>query len=141
MDEETDPDLFIEAQDTVWPNVLKELRAGEKTTHWMWFVFPQLAELGQSDISQLYGLHDLSEARAYLANPTLQARLVEAAALTLGHPDKSARQIFGRVDAAKLCSCMTLFAAVPGAPDVFQSVLDRFFDGTPCPKTIKLIKV
>lgn len=134
-----DADLFIEAQDTVWPNVLKELRAGEKKTHWMWFVFPQLAALGQSDMSQLYGLHDLGEARAYLADPTLKARLVEVASLTLDHPDKTPRQILGPVDAAKLRSCMTLFSAVPGAPDVFQSVLDTFFNGEPCPKTVKLI--
>lgn len=139
MEDETDAELFIEAQDTVWANVLKELQDGEKRTHWMWFVFPQLAALGQSDISQLYGLHDLGEARAYLADHTLQTRLVEVAALTLGHSDTTAQQIFGKVDAAKLRSCMTLFSAVPGAPDVFQSVLDTFFDGQPCPQTVKLL--
>ncbi len=139
MEDETDAELFIEAQDTVWQNVLAELREGEKRTHWMWFVFPQLAALGQSDMSQLYGLHDLGEARAYLADPTLRARLAETATLVLTHTDKTAQQIFGPLDAAKLRSSMTLFASVPQAPDVFQSVLDEFFAGDPCPKTVKLI--
>ena len=72
MSDETDADLFIEAQDTVWASVVSELTAGQKSGHWMWFVFPQLASLGQSDMSQLFGLHDLDEARAFLAHPELR---------------------------------------------------------------------
>lgn len=135
MTDETDAELFIEAQDTVWEAVIEELTAGKKTGHWMWFVFPQLASLGQSDMAQLFGLHDLAEARAYLADSTLQGRLVQASELLLTHQDKTARQIFGPVDAAKLRSCITLFAAVPGAPQVFLQVLDTFFDGNGCDRT------
>lgn len=128
MEDETDPLLFIEAQDTVWADVLEELHVGKKQSHWMWFVFPQLAALGRSDMSQLYGIHDLAEARAYLADPTLRDRLTQVTALVLRHKDRTAQDIFGDVDAAKLRSSMTLFSAVPGTPD-----------GQPCPKTAAIL--
>ncbi|MEK0165132.1 DUF1810 domain-containing protein [Phaeobacter sp. JH18-32] len=128
-------EMFVEAQDTVWNDVRAELSAGKKTSHWMWFVFPQLADLGQSHMAQLYGIEDLTEATAYLAHPVLNARLTEASELLLTHKDRSAASILGETDARKLCSSMTLFAAVPGAPDVFSQVLETFFDGTPCPVT------
>lgn len=136
MTEETDADLFIEAQDTVWDSVLAELGAGKKTGHWMWFVFPQLASLGQSDMAQLFGLHDMAEARAYLGHDTLRQRLEQASELVLDHKSLTARKIFGPVDAMKLRSSMTLFRAVPGASPVYAQVLDAFFDGEPCPKTV-----
>ncbi|MFD0910965.1 DUF1810 domain-containing protein [Ruegeria arenilitoris] len=127
--------MFIEAQDTVWSDVLRELEQGEKTSHWMWFVFPQLAELGQSHMAQLYGIEDLNEAAAYLAHPELRRRLTEVAQLMLTHAGKDPADILGKVDAKKLRSSMTLFAAVPDAPPEFQTVLDAFYDGQPCPRT------
>ncbi|SMX44149.1 hypothetical protein RUA8715_02377 [Ruegeria arenilitoris] len=128
-------EMFIEAQDTVWSDVLRELEQGEKTSHWMWFVFPQLAELGQSHMAQLYGIEDLNEAAAYLAHPELRRRLTEVAQLMLTHAGKDPADILGKVDAKKLRSSMTLFAAVPDAPPEFQTVLDAFYDGQPCPRT------
>ncbi|MBV7411001.1 DUF1810 domain-containing protein [Maritimibacter sp. DP1N21-5] len=134
-----DPDeaeMFIEAQDGVWKDVQSELEAGKKTTHWMWFVFPQLAALGQSDMSQLFGLHDLEEARDYLEEPTLGPRLIEMSKLLLTHDEKSAEEILGAVDAMKLRSSMTLFREVPGADGVFGDVLEAFFGGKPCERTL-----
>ncbi len=128
-------EMFIEAQDTVWSDVLHELEQGQKTSHWMWFVFPQLAELGQSHMAQLYGIEDLDEAAAYLAHPELRRRLTEVARLMLTHAGKDPAEILGKVDAKKLRSSMTLFAAVPDAPPEFQAVLDAFYDGQPCPRT------
>lgn len=129
-------EMFIEAQDTVWKDVLNELKAGRKTSHWMWFVFPQLADLGQSHMAQLYGIEDLAEATAYLDHEALRTRLTEAAQLVLTHPNKSAEDIFGSTDAKKLRSSMTLFAAVPGAPQEFGQVLTTFFGSTPCAHTL-----
>ena len=139
MSDETDAGLFLEAQETVWPAVISELTAGRKTSHWMWFVFPQLAALGRSDMSQLYGIHDLAEARAYLAHPVLRGRLIEVSALMLTHRGTAPESILGTIDARKLRSSMTLFAAVPSAPPVFAEVLAAFFDGTPCETTQALL--
>lgn len=135
MSDYEDADLFIEAQDTVWSDVLVELKNGRKESHWMWFVFPQLAELGQSDMSMLYGIEDLDEAEAYLGDPELSRRLVQVSMLMLDHVGKDPKDILGDVDALKLRSSMTLFEAVPGAPDVFSRVLDAFYDGKRCDKT------
>ncbi|WP_441295058.1 DUF1810 domain-containing protein [Leisingera sp. JC1] len=128
-------DMFVEAQDTVWADVLSELTAGQKTSHWMWFVFPQLAELGRSHMAQLYGIEDQAEATAYLNHELLRARLVEVSQLMLSHQSSDAVQILGEIDAKKLRSSMTLFAAVPGAPAEFQQVLDVFYGGQSCPLT------
>lgn len=128
-------EMFVEAQDTVWNDVLSELAAGQKSSHWMWFVFPQLAELGKSHMAQLYGIEDLAEATAYLNHAELRRRLVEVSRLMLTHASIPADQILGPVDAKKLRSSMTLFAAVPNAPVEFQQVLDGFYSGAPCPLT------
>lgn len=128
-------EMFVEAQDTVWSDVLSELSAGKKTSHWMWFVFPQLAELGQSHMAQLYGIEDLSEATAYLNHDKLRSRLVEVSQLLLGHAGTDPSDILGAVDAKKLRSSMSLFAAVPNAPEECQKVLDTFYNGSPCPLT------
>ncbi len=133
-------DLFIEAQDTVWSDVLRELKQGQKTSHWMWFVFPQLAELGRSDMAQLYGIEDLDEATAYLDHPELRERLTETARLMLLHKGRDASDILGGIDAKKLRSCMTLFSSVPGAPQEFQAVLDAFYDGHRCERTVQLLQ-
>lgn len=132
-------EMFVEAQDTVWADVLSELKNGKKTSHWMWFVFPQLAELGQSHMAQLYGIEDLAEAKAYLEHEILRTRLVEVSDLMLSHADKGADAILGNTDAKKLRSSMTLFAAVPDAPRQFSTILATFYDGKPCPLTLKAL--
>ena len=132
-------EMFIEAQNTVWHDVLAELKAGQKTGHWMWFVFPQLAELGESHMAQLYGIEDLAEASAYLAHPELNRRLIEVSRLMLSHNGTPADRIFGATDGKKLRSSMTLFAAVPGAASEFVLVLEAFFDGEFCPSTVKML--
>ncbi|WP_171240446.1 DUF1810 domain-containing protein [Ruegeria sp. HKCCA5491] len=133
-------DLFIEAQDTVWSDVLRELKQGQKTSHWMWFVFPQLAALGRSDMAQLYGIEDLDEATAYLDHPELRKRLIETAQLMLLHKGRDATDILGGIDGKKLRSCMTLFSSVPDAPPEFLAVLDAFYDGQRCERTVQLLQ-
>ena len=129
-------EMFVEAQDTVWNDVLAELAAGKKTSHWMWFVFPQLADLGTSPMAQLYGIEDLAEATAYLGHGVLRDRLTAAARLMLTHQGQDAAQILGKVDAKKLRSSMTLFAAVPDAPAECSAVLRVFYNNSPCPLTL-----
>ena len=129
----TDPfDLqrFLDAQAHTYDQALAELRAGEKRTHWMWFVFPQLAGLGLSELSKRYAISSLEEARRYLAHPVLGRRLVESArALTTLDTDDPAA-VLGSVDAIKLRSSMTLFAHAAPANELFRAVIDRYFDGT-----------
>ncbi|MCV2863683.1 DUF1810 domain-containing protein [Albidovulum sediminicola] len=128
---------FHEAQDRVWPEVLAELRDGRKTNHWMWFIFPQLRGLGRSETARFYGIADLAEARAYLADPVLRTRLHDAAVALLSHPGLTAEQILGPVDAMKLRSSATLFArAAEGEmATLMHDVLARFHGGSPCPLT------
>ncbi len=125
---------FVTAQDAggTYDRAAAELRAGRKTSHWMWFVFPQMAGLGYSPTSQKYAITSLAEARAYLSHPVLGPRLTECATILAGLPGRTAEQIFGEVDALKLRSSMTLFihAAAPGQP-AFGQVLDRYFNGVP----------
>jgi uncharacterized protein (DUF1810 family) len=124
---------FVAAQDAggTYERAAAELRGGHKTSHWMWFIFPQIAGLGYSPASQTYAITSLAEARAYLAHPVLGARLIECAAILTRVPGRTAEQIFGEVDAMKLRSSITLFMhAAPGEP-VFRQVLDQYFDGVP----------
>ncbi len=124
---------FVAAQDAggTYDHATAELRSGRKTSHWMWFVFPQIAGLGYSSASRTYAITALEEAKAYLAHPVLGARLIECAAILTGVPGRTAEQIFGGVDAQKLRSSMTLFMhAAPGEP-VFRQVLDQYFGGVP----------
>ena len=135
------PDLvrFIEAQAGVYEGVLAELRRGHKSGHWMWFVFPQIAGLGQSAVSQHYAIASLDEAWAYVAHPVLGPRLRECAAVVLAIQERSAEAIFGSIDAMKLRSSMTLFhRAAPDEP-VFGEVIDRFFDGRADTRTDELL--
>jgi uncharacterized protein (DUF1810 family) len=125
---------FLDAQAGVYDRALDELRAGRKTSHWMWFVFPQIAGLGRSPMAQRYAIGSLEEARAYLAHPVLGPRLVECASALLDHAGTSAAAILGDVDALKLRSSMTLFARA-GEEPVFQQVLDAFYAGEPDPAT------
>jgi uncharacterized protein (DUF1810 family) len=149
---------FVEAQDAggAYERALAELRAGRKTSHWMWFVFPQIAGLGQSEMSRRYAIASLDEARAYLEHPVLGPRLVECAHALMTHDDKSAQEILGEIDATKLRSSMTLFARATdlarpqkhlfkrsfcglGDPQVFRRVLARYFDGVPDGATESLL--
>lgn len=131
-----DPDRFVQAQAPVWDRVRAELAAGRKESHWMWFVFPQLASLGRSATARHFGLDDLQAARAYLAHPVLGPRLVEAAGLMLRHRGQPPEAVLGGIDAMKLRSSMTLFSHVPGADPVFAKVLSTFHDGAECPLTL-----
>src|SRR5258708_18029365 len=110
---------------------MSELRAGRKRSHWMWFGCPQIAGLGESEMSQTYAIASLEEAREYLADPVLGWRLRESAAALLEHPGSSAEEILGGIDALKLRSSMTLFAAADPEEPVFARVLDAFYDGAP----------
>jgi uncharacterized protein (DUF1810 family) len=126
---------FRAAQDLVWDRVTSELRAGRKTSHWIWYVFPQLASLGRSHLARHYGITDLDEATAYLADPVLRARLEEVAGLLLTHNGTDPEDILGDIDALKVRSSMTLFEAAANAPPVFADVLDDLYQGTRCPMT------
>jgi len=132
-------DRFVRAQDGVLDQALAELRRGRKTSHWMWFVFPQLAGLGRSATAQRYALDGLDAARAYLAHPVLGPRLVEAAEAVVGAPARSADDLLGSVDAMKLRSSMTLFARAATDTAVFGAVLDRWFAGSEDPVTVRLL--
>ena len=131
---------FVDAQDPQWDDVERELRAGRKESHWMWFVFPQLDGLGTSDMARRYAIADAAEAEAYLRHPLLGPRLREAAGWVLGHRDEDAEDILGPIDAVKLRSCATLFARVAGEEaGVFADVLDTFFGGEEDPRTVALL--
>ena len=130
-----DLDRFVQAQAATYDAALAELRAGRKTGHWMWFVFPQVEGLGRSPTAQHYAISGLDEARAYLAHPVLGPRLRESAEALLGVPDRSAEEILGGIDALKLRSSMTLFARAAPDEAVFRAVLERFYGGEADPET------
>jgi len=121
---------FVLAQERVYPRVLSELEAGEKMSHWMWFIFPQIQGLGRSPISIEYAISSRDEARAYLQHPVLGPRLNECTGLVLRVEGRSAYEIFDTPDDIKFRSCMTLFAQVSN-DDIFQRTLDKYFDGVP----------
>ncbi|WP_427912568.1 DUF1810 domain-containing protein [Ramlibacter sp. MMS24-I3-19] len=131
---------FVTAQDTVWADVLAELRAGLKQSHWMWFVFPQLATLGRSSMARRYGLSGVDEARAYLMHPVLGPRLLECCQLLLHLRQHDAVAIFGETDAMKLRSCLTLFAEAAQDNEVFSDALRQYFGGTPDPLTTAALR-
>jgi len=130
---------FVDAQAPIYATVLAELRAGAKRTHWMWFVFPQIAGLGLSPTAQLYAISSLDEARAYLAHPVLGPRLREATAAVNAVAGRTAHDIFGSPDELKFRSSMTLFAAAAPQEPAFQAALDRYFGGQPDPRTLELL--
>jgi uncharacterized protein (DUF1810 family) len=132
-------DRFVQAQAAVYPTALRELSAGRKRTHWIWYIFPQLAGLGFSERSHFYGLASLAEAAAYLAHPVLGPRLVECTAAMLGHGDATALEILGSPDDMKFQSSMTLFGRVAGADPVFAAALGQFFDGREDRRTLALL--
>jgi uncharacterized protein (DUF1810 family) len=129
---------FVAAQDSgaTYQRALAELRAGRKASHWMWFIFPQVAGLGFSAMAQRYAVSGLAEARAYLAHPVLGPRLRECTGAVAAVEDSTADRILGPVDAMKLRSCLTLFAAAGPEDAVFGEVLTRYFDGRPDEATL-----
>ena len=138
----TDPyDLnrFIEAQAVNYSDALAELRAGQKRSHWMWYVFPQIASLGHSAMSARYAIRSADEARAYLAHPVLGPRLIECAEAVLAIENRSAREIMGSPDDLKLRSCATLFAEISPERSVFQRVLDKYYTSEPDQRTLELV--
>ena len=140
----TDPhDLarFVTAQDAgdTYHHALRELSAGRKQSHWMWFVFPQIAGLGHSPTSRRYAIASLDEAIAYLRHPLLGPRLLACVAALSQLEGRSAEQVFGSIDAQKLRSSMTLFLRAEPAEQAFQQILDRFFGGLPDPATDRLL--
>ena len=138
----TDPfnlQRFVDAQAPVYADMLDELRAGKKTTHWMWFIFPQLKELGRSSMARHYGITSLAEALAYLEHPLLGKRLLECTELMLAANGKTALGILGFPDELKFRSCMTLFmAARPDLP-VWDAALRKYFGGKGDAATLALL--
>ena len=130
---------FVDAQTPVWDDVRAELEQAAKRTHWMWFVFPQLAALGRSSAAKFYGISGADEARAYLEHPLLGPRLFECCGVLLKLTGVSARQVFGDVDAMKLRSCLTLFEAVSSTTPIFKDCLDRYFGGKRDPLTMQFL--
>jgi uncharacterized protein (DUF1810 family) len=137
MDIDFDLERFVAAQDPVYGAVLDELRSGRKRSHWMWFIFPQIAGLGSSAMAQKYAISSTDEAAAYLAHPVLGPRLRECAGLVAAIDDKAIEEIFDDPDDRKFHSSMTLFADVAPDEAVFQECLDKYFDGRADPATME----
>ncbi|WP_135827934.1 DUF1810 domain-containing protein [Halorussus halobius] len=131
---------FVEAQDAVIDEVKRELRAGRKRSHWMWFVFPQLDGLGRSRMARRYAISSRAEAEAYLAHPILGPRLRECTDIVNAVAGRSASEIFGSPDDLKFRSSMTLFGAVADDPTPFETALETYYDGDPDPKTVELLE-
>ncbi|HSI36597.1 MAG: DUF1810 domain-containing protein [Phycisphaerae bacterium] len=130
---------FVDAQAGVYQTALDELRAGQKRSHWMWFIFPQFRGLGSSSMAKRYAIQTRDEAAAYLAHPMLGPRLIECTQALLTVDGRSALQILGSPDDVKLKSCATLFAAVAPAGSVFDRLLDKYYAGERDPRTLVLL--
>ena len=139
MDDPFQLERFLAAQAPIYAHALAELREGDKRSHWMWFVFPQIAGLGASPMAQRYAIGSLDEARAYLAHPVLGGRLRESIAAVMAVQDRSARQILGSPDDLKFRSSMTLFREAASGDPMFQQALDKHFAGEPDPLTLELL--
>jgi len=136
---EDDFDHFTDAQDSIWPTVTLELTLGVKRSHWMWFVFPVLEGVGNSNTALFFALRDLNEAKDYIAHPILGPRLRDCAGLLLTHAGKPASEILGDTDAWKLQNCATLFAATAPEATVFDELLITFFQAKPAQRTLDLL--
>lgn len=139
MSDPYDLQRFVDAQDRVYPRVVAELRAGRKTSHWMWFVFPQVAGLGSSPMAERYAITSMDEARAYLAHPVLGARLLECTQLVLNVKGRDISNILGYPDDLKFRSSMTLFAALEDASPVFGAALRQYCSGEPDARTLEIL--
>ena len=132
-------DRFVRAQERDYAQALAELKAGRKRTHWIWYILPQLRDLGRSPMAREYGIEGRGEAAAYLAHPVLGPRLVSCVHAILGHADRSAVEILGEVDAMKFRSCLTLFHVVARGEACFANALQVFYDGKPDAETLRLL--
>jgi len=139
MDPDNTLNRFLSAQEDVYPHVLKELRNGKKTTHWMWFTFPQIDGLGHSSTAKYYSIKGIEEAKEYIAHPVLGKRLLECAGILLNTNGRSADEIFGSPDNMKLRSCMTLFNFIAPEQKVFADVLKKYFGGEKDERSIALL--
>ena len=134
-------DRFVQAQAKDYARALSELRAGRKTTHWMWYVLPQLRGLGSSSMATLYGIGSLDEARAYLAHPVLGGRLLECTEAMNGLRSTNATEVLGQVDAAKFKSCLTLFLAAEPDNEVLRAAMRKFYAGVEDERTLALLRM
>jgi uncharacterized protein (DUF1810 family) len=140
MDDPYDLLRFVESQDPIYEQIVNELRAGRKTSHWMWFVFPQIVGLGYSSMAQRFAIEGCSEAAAYAAHPVLGDRLRECTGLVLALDGRTAHQIFGNPDDLKFRSSMTLFAFCAGDPEVVRAALEKYFGGEADPLTVAALE-
>ncbi|WP_437658551.1 DUF1810 domain-containing protein [Sorangium sp. So ce1182] len=140
MPDPYDLQRFLDAQAPVYDRVLAELRRGEKTSHWMWFIFPQLQGLGYSAMARRYGIASKAEAEAYLRHPTLGPRLIECTRLVNQVEGRSLYDIFGSPDELKFCSSMTLFARAAPDEGAFLTALEKYCDAEPDPRTLALLE-
>jgi uncharacterized protein (DUF1810 family) len=141
MAEETNLARFIDAQKSDYATALSEIKNGKKRSHWMWYIFPQIAGLGFSETSKFYSLKSLREAQEYLKHPVLGPRLIEISNALLDLKSNDAHSVFGFPDDQKLRSSMTLFSGLPDTNPVFQAVLDKFFNGVKDAKTLQILNM
>lgn len=139
MNDPYDLNRFLVAQENEYEIALREIRNGRKQSHWMWFIFPQIAGLGRAETSKTFAIKSREEAVAFLEHPTLGERLREASEAVLSIQDKSAAEIFGTPDDLKLRSSMTLFKSVSTDNDVFLQVLDQYYQGEEDPQTFRIL--
>lgn len=132
-------DRFIQAQERSYKVALAEIKNGFKRTHWMWYIFPQLKELGRSSTAKYYGIEDLEEAKMYLAHPVLGTRLKEISDALLKLETNDPYSVMGDIDGLKLCSSMTLFAEVEGYDSVFGKVIDKYYNGNNDMNTLRIL--
>jgi uncharacterized protein (DUF1810 family) len=130
---------FVDAQSGVYAQALRELKNGQKRSHWMWFIFPQVSGLGFSDDSRFYAIRSLDEARAYLEHPVLGPRLVECSAAVLALEGRTPLEIFGTIDALKFRSSLTLFTRVSARGSIFEKSLEKYYSGAPDMKTLHIL--
>ena len=131
---------FLDAQENSYPTALRELRAGTKRSHWIWYIFPQLKGLGLSSTSEMYGVNGLAEARAYLTNPILRQRLIDATEAMLAHASFDAATTLGELDALKFRSCLTLFSLADPDEPRFAKALELYFGGERDARTLELLR-
>ena len=132
---------FVEAQKRDYPIALNEIKDGYKRNHWMWYIFPQLKQLGRSSIAKYYGIEDIEEARAYLLHPVLGTRLKEICEALLEQDSNNPYKIMGNIDGMKLCSSMTLFSEAEGNNSIFDKVLLKYYDGKKDNLTVELLRI
>ncbi len=138
--EKYDIKRFVDAHQRSFAIALEEIQAGYKMSHWMWYIFPQIKGLGHSEIAEYYAIKDLDEAKAYLMDPVLSAHMQEICETLLENESNNAEKVMGWPDDLKLRSSMTLFMATDPANDIYQKVLDKFFDSKPDEKTLELLR-